>query len=70
MKETKTQMILRVLSRRKGGINSLEAMRWGGTRVAARINDLKRKGIEIETFYDKKRKDGSVIWRLQQQIGR
>lgn len=61
-RETNTMRIYKVL-RRRGRINSIEAIKYGGLRVAARINDLKRKGAFILSIESPKR-DGSVDWEL------
>lgn len=49
MKESQNKRVLRYMKER-GGITSLEAVReFGCTRLAARIADLKREGVEIES---------------------
>jgi len=53
-RETNEQRLLKVLIRRADkGVNSIEAMRYAGSRAAARKNELRKKGWTILGFDEK-----------------
>lgn len=68
-RETNTERLLKVLIRRgKKGVNSIEAMKYAGSRAAARKNELRKKGWTIFGFDEKWMGIQSKRWILSEFI--